>query len=72
MVTGDFEMPDPTELIYQSALAFGRHAAVYEYMGATEVAVSNYSKAVRPLAFLLVEAPSLVLNPLFSQKLRPE
>ncbi|CAA3001854.1 serine threonine- kinase ATG1c-like isoform X2 [Olea europaea subsp. europaea] len=61
-------MPDPMELIYQSALAFGRHSAVDEYMGATEVPVSNYSKAVRLLTFLLVEAPSLVLNPLFSLK----
>lgn len=41
---------------------------VDEYMGATEVPVSNYSKAVRLLTFLLVEAPSLVLNPLFSLK----
>ncbi|KAL2533787.1 Protein kinase superfamily protein [Abeliophyllum distichum] len=66
--TGDFEMPDPMELIYQSALAFGRHAAVDEYMGDTEIAVTFYSKAVRLLTFLLVEAPSLVLNPPFSLK----
>ncbi|CAI9766251.1 unnamed protein product [Fraxinus pennsylvanica] len=68
VVTGEFEMPDPMELIYRFALAFGRHAAVDEYMGDTEVAVTYYSKAIRLLTFLLVEAPSLVLNPPFSLK----
>ncbi|CAA3018900.1 serine threonine- kinase ATG1c-like isoform X1 [Olea europaea subsp. europaea] len=63
--TGDFEMPDPMELIYRSALAFGRHAAVDEYMGNTEVAITFYSKAVQLLTFLLEEAPSLILNPPF-------
>ncbi|CAI9780116.1 unnamed protein product [Fraxinus pennsylvanica] len=66
--TGDFEMPDPMELIYRSALSFGRHAAVDEYMGNTEVAVTCYSKAVQLLTFLLAEAPFLVLNPPFSLK----
>ncbi|CAA3018903.1 serine threonine- kinase ATG1c-like isoform X2 [Olea europaea subsp. europaea] len=31
VVDTDFEMPDPMELIYRSALAFGRHAAVSIY-----------------------------------------
>lgn len=39
---------------------------VDEYMGRTENAVVLYSKAVRLLAFLQVEAPSLILNPPFS------
>lgn len=35
-------------------------------MGDTENAAVHYSKAVRLLVFLLVEAPSLILNPPFS------
>ena len=34
-------------------------------MGDVESAVSLYSKAVHLLVFLLVEAPSLILNPPF-------
>ncbi|XP_042510532.1 serine/threonine-protein kinase ATG1c-like isoform X2 [Macadamia integrifolia] len=60
------EMPDAMETIFQSALAFGRHGAVEELMGDMESAASLYSKAVRLLNFLLVEAQSLILNPPFS------
>ncbi|KAL8039316.1 hypothetical protein ABFS82_10G027000 [Erythranthe guttata] len=63
---GNEEMPDAMELVYQSALALGRHGAVDEYMGDTESAVVSYSKAARLLLFLLVEAPCLILNPPFS------
>lgn len=35
-------------------------------MGEMESAAALYSKAVRLLVFLLVEAPSLILNPPFS------
>ncbi|KAG8376953.1 hypothetical protein BUALT_Bualt09G0117700 [Buddleja alternifolia] len=63
---GNMEMPDAMELIYQSALALGKRGAVEEYMGDTESGVIFYSKAVRLLVFLLVEAPSLILNPPFS------
>ncbi|KAL2229499.1 UNVERIFIED_CONTAM: Serine/threonine-protein kinase ATG1c [Sesamum indicum] len=63
---GNMEMPDAMELIYQSALALGRRGAVEEYMGDIENAVLSYSKAVRLLRFILVEAPSLILNPPFS------
>ncbi|OVA17775.1 Protein kinase domain [Macleaya cordata] len=63
---GSMEMPDAMETIYQSALALGRRGAVDELMGEMESAVSLYSKAVRLLIFLLVEAPSLILNPPFS------
>ncbi|KAL6998834.1 Serine/threonine-protein kinase ATG1c [Sarracenia purpurea var. burkii] len=66
IVPGNTEMPDAMETIYQSALAFGRHGAVDEYLGNTENAVVYYSKAVCLLVFLLIEAPSLVLNPPFS------
>lgn len=63
---GNVELPDAMETIYQSALALGRHGAVDELMGDMESAASSYSKAVRLLIFLLVEAPSLILNPPFS------
>nr|GMC79071.1 serine/threonine-protein kinase ATG1c isoform X1 [Ipomoea batatas] len=63
---GNTEVPDAMELIFQSALAMGRKGAVDEYMGRTENAVVFYSKAVQLLAFLQVEAPSLILNPPFS------
>lgn len=63
---GTAEMPDAMETIYQSALALGRHGAVDELMGDTESAASSYSRAVRLLIFLLVEAPCLILNPPFS------
>uniref|UniRef100_A0A5B7AJF8 Putative serine/threonine-protein kinase ATG1 n=1 Tax=Davidia involucrata TaxID=16924 RepID=A0A5B7AJF8_DAVIN len=63
---GNMEMPDAMEAIFQSALALGRHGAVDEYMGNMEKAVVFYAKAVSLLVFLLVEAPSLILNPPFS------
>ncbi|KAI3801281.1 hypothetical protein L1987_29385 [Smallanthus sonchifolius] len=63
---GNVGMPDAMETIFQAALSFGRHGAVDEYMGYTENAAGFYSKAVRLLSFLLVEAPSLILNPPFS------
>ncbi|PNY08701.1 serine/threonine kinase family protein [Trifolium pratense] len=63
---GNTEMPDAMETIFQSALAFGRHGGVEELMGDTESAAALYSKAVRLLVFLLVEGPSLILNPPFS------
>ncbi|GAB4833867.1 Serine/threonine-protein kinase ATG1c [Ancistrocladus abbreviatus] len=63
---GNTEMPDAMEIIYQSALALGRHGAVDELMGDVESAGTSYSKAVRLLVFLQVEAPSLILNPPFS------
>ncbi|KAK9289457.1 hypothetical protein L1049_007612 [Liquidambar formosana] len=63
---GSTEMPDAMETIFQSALALGRHGAVDELMGNLENAALLYSKAVRLLVFLLVEAPSLILNPPFS------
>ncbi|KAJ8533934.1 hypothetical protein K7X08_007258 [Anisodus acutangulus] len=63
---GNTEVPDAMEMIFQSALDLGRKGAVDEYMGRTENAVVFYAKAVRLLAFLQVEAPSLILNPPFS------
>ncbi|CAN4118219.1 unnamed protein product [Withania somnifera] len=63
---GNAEVPDAMEMIFQSALDLGRKGAVEEYMGQTENAVVFYSKAVRLLAFLQGEAPSLILNPPFT------
>ncbi|XP_012850384.1 PREDICTED: serine/threonine-protein kinase atg1-like isoform X2 [Erythranthe guttata] len=63
---GNMEMPDAMELVFQSALAFGKSGAVVEYMGNVENAVVLYAKAVDLLVFLLVEAPCLILNPPFS------
>nr|GMC93743.1 serine/threonine-protein kinase ATG1c isoform X1 [Ipomoea batatas] len=66
MVSGNTEVPDAMDMIFQSALDFGRKGAVDEYMGRAENAVVFYSKAVHLLVFLQVEAPSLILNPPFS------
>ncbi|KAL5809239.1 hypothetical protein ACOSQ3_029930 [Xanthoceras sorbifolium] len=63
---GSTEMPDAMETIFQAALALGRNGGVDELMGDMESAALLYSKAVRLLVFLLVEAPSLILNPPFS------
>ncbi|KAL6508009.1 hypothetical protein OROGR_024204 [Orobanche gracilis] len=63
---GNMEIPDAMELLYQSALALGRHGAVDEYMGDIGSAVILYSKAACLFTFLLVEAPCLILNPPFS------
>ncbi|PPR93015.1 hypothetical protein GOBAR_AA27656 [Gossypium barbadense] len=63
---GSTEMPDAMETIFQAALALGRHGGVDELMGDMESAALFYLKAERLLVFLLVEAPSLILNPPFS------
>ncbi|MQL86770.1 hypothetical protein Taro_019298 [Colocasia esculenta] len=60
------EMPDAMEMVFQAALALGRAGAVDELMENMDNATASYSKAVRLLNFLLVEAPSLILNPPFS------
>ncbi|EMS58076.1 Serine/threonine-protein kinase ATG1 [Triticum urartu] len=56
-------MPDAVELIFQYALEYGRHGGVVEMMGKAAVAMSRYTKAICLLRFLLMEAPSLALNP---------
>nr|KJB11202.1 hypothetical protein B456_001G247200 [Gossypium raimondii] len=63
---GSTEMPDAMETIFQAALALGRRGGVDELMGEMESAANLYSNAVCLLIFLLVEAPSLILNPPFS------
>ncbi|CAM0872464.1 unnamed protein product [Alopecurus aequalis] len=56
-------MPDAVEIIFQAALEFGRHGGVDEMMGKVAIAVSRYTKAICMLRFLLIEAPSLAVNP---------
>lgn len=63
---GNTDMPDAMETIYQSALTLGKNGAIDEYMGNGERSAVNYAKAVRLFTFLLIEAPSLILNPPFS------
>ncbi|KAJ0984039.1 hypothetical protein J5N97_002395 [Dioscorea zingiberensis] len=60
------EMPDAIDMIFRFALDLGKHGAVNEMMDHMERAEIQYSKAVQLLYFLLVEAPSLILNPPFS------
>ncbi|KAM3229516.1 hypothetical protein ACQJBY_060394 [Aegilops geniculata] len=56
-------MPDAVEIIFQYALEYGRHGGVVEMMGKVATAMSRYTKAICLLRFLLIEAPSLALNP---------
>ncbi|CAL9246465.1 unnamed protein product [Arabidopsis halleri] len=57
------KMPDAMEIILQAALALGISGGVDEVMGDAENAGNLYSKAVRLLVFLVVEAQTLILNP---------
>ncbi|CAB88355.1 putative protein [Arabidopsis thaliana] len=57
------KMPDAMEMILQAALALGISGGVDEVMGDAENAGNLYSKAVRLLVFLAVEAQTLILNP---------
>ncbi|XP_073111994.1 serine/threonine-protein kinase ATG1a isoform X2 [Elaeis guineensis] len=63
---GDVEMPDPMEIIFQTALAAGKSGAVDEVMRDWRRAVASYSRAITLLTFIMVEAISLPLNPPFS------
>ncbi|CAH2058872.1 unnamed protein product [Thlaspi arvense] len=60
---GNTKMPDAMETIFEAALDLGKLGGVKEVMGEIEKAGNQYSKAVRLLVFLLVEAPMLILNP---------
>ncbi|XP_066384482.1 serine/threonine-protein kinase ATG1c-like isoform X2 [Miscanthus floridulus] len=57
------EMPDAIEIIFQSALLIGRRGGVDEMFGKAADAMTGYMRAVSMLRFLLIEAPSLALNP---------
>jgi len=57
------EMPDAIEIIFQSALHIGKRGGVGEMFGKAADAKTGYTRAVSMLRFLLIEAPSLALNP---------
>ncbi|XP_010515900.1 PREDICTED: serine/threonine-protein kinase ATG1b-like isoform X3 [Camelina sativa] len=59
----NLKMPDAMEIIFQAALTLGISGGVDEVMGDAENAGNLYSKAVRLLVFLVVEAQTLILNP---------
>ncbi|WOK98950.1 serine/threonine-protein kinase ATG1a isoform X1 [Canna indica] len=63
---GDPEMPDAMEVIFQSALTFGKNGAVEELMEHWSGAVASYSKAITYLTFIMVEAMLLPLDLPFS------
>ncbi|GJN30123.1 hypothetical protein PR202_gb18403 [Eleusine coracana subsp. coracana] len=60
------EMPDAMDLIFQTALEYGKSGAANEVLGHQSRSISLYSKAIILLTFILQEAPILPLNPLFS------
>ncbi|CAH8265103.1 unnamed protein product [Arabidopsis lyrata] len=60
---GNIKMPDAMETIFEAALDLGKLGGVKEVMGDIENAGNQYSKAVRLLVFLLIEAPTLIMNP---------
>ncbi|CAN8254613.1 unnamed protein product [Cochlearia groenlandica] len=62
--SGNTKMPDAMEIIFQEALSLGVRGGVDEVvMGEAENAANVYTKAVRLLVFLVVEAHTLILNP---------
>ncbi|KAL6847505.1 hypothetical protein ACP4OV_022531 [Aristida adscensionis] len=60
------EMPDAMEIIFQTALGYGKSGAAYEVLGQQSRSVALYSKAIILLTFILHEASTLPLNPPFS------
>ncbi|KAM0858792.1 hypothetical protein ACQ4PT_047613 [Festuca glaucescens] len=60
------EMPDAMEIIFQTALVYGRGGAAKELLGCQSQSIALYSKAIILLTFILQEAASLPLNPVFS------
>lgn len=60
------EMPDAMEIIFQTALVYGKSGATKELLGCQSRSMALYSKAIILLTFILQEATALPLNPLFS------
>ncbi|KAI7842712.1 hypothetical protein COHA_003643 [Chlorella ohadii] len=56
-------LPDPWELLYGAALAWGREAAVDELLGNQARSCRLYARAGTALSFLCSEAPGLDLEP---------
>lgn len=59
-------VPNVIELIYKTALGYGRSGAVEELMELRDGATTLYSKAMLLLSFIVSEAPLLSLKPPFS------
>ncbi|XP_044384069.1 serine/threonine-protein kinase ATG1a [Triticum aestivum] len=60
------EMPDAMEIIFQTALVYGKSGATKELLGCQSRSMALYSKAIILLTFILQEATALPLNPVFS------
>ncbi|TVU48586.1 hypothetical protein EJB05_08227, partial [Eragrostis curvula] len=60
------EMPDAMDLIFQTALEYGKSGAANEVLGHQSRSIALYSKAIILHTFILQEAPVLPLNPPFS------
>ncbi|CAN6314247.1 unnamed protein product [Urochloa humidicola] len=60
------EMPDAMDVIFQTALEYGKSGAANEVLGHQSRSAALYSKSIILLTFILQEAPMLPLNPPFS------
>ncbi|TKV98530.1 hypothetical protein SEVIR_9G565800v4 [Setaria viridis] len=60
------EMPDAMDVIFQTALEYGKSGAANEVLGHRSRSTALYSKSIILLTFILQEAPMLPLNPPFS------
>ncbi|PUZ43117.1 hypothetical protein GQ55_9G636600 [Panicum hallii var. hallii] len=60
------EMPDAMDVIFQTALEYGKSGAANEVLGYRSKSTALYSKSIILLTFILQEAPTLPLNPPFS------
>ncbi|OEL29166.1 Serine/threonine-protein kinase ATG1a [Dichanthelium oligosanthes] len=60
------EMPDAMDVIFQTALEYGKSGAANEVLGHRSRSMALYSKSIILLTFILQEAPMLPLNPPFS------
>jgi len=60
------EMPDAMDVIFQTALEYGKSGAANEVLGYRSKSMALYSKSIILLTFILQEAPTLPLNPPFS------
>ncbi|PRW60240.1 Serine threonine- kinase ATG1 [Chlorella sorokiniana] len=63
VAAAEASLPDPWELLYAAALAWGREAAVDELLGNQARSCRLYARAGTALSFLCSEAPGLELEP---------
>ncbi|OQU93361.1 serine/threonine-protein kinase ATG1a [Sorghum bicolor] len=57
------EMPDAMDVVFQTALEYGKTGAANEVLGHQSRSTALYSKSIILLTFLVQEAPMLPLNP---------